>query len=99
MTTNSRKLITRTLLAALALVSFSFRSHAVVTPEHGSLTNLDKRVTEQPKAALTPERTAALDKARRRIPDLQIDFDDIIASPKWIRSQKGFLTSPFERGG
>jgi hypothetical protein len=83
---------------ALALACFACRSQAVVAPEIGSLTNLDKRITGQPMAALAPKRAAALNKVRARIPDIQIDFDDIVVSPKWIRSQKGFLSRPLDRG-
>jgi hypothetical protein len=99
MTIDSRLIAARTLLTALVLACFTCPSQAGVAPEHGSLTNLDKRITGQPKAALAPARVAAVDKARRRIPDIQIDFDDIVGSPKWIRSQKGFLSRPLDRGG
>ena len=99
MTTASRPIAVRSIFTAVALTCFMCRSQAVVAPEHGSLTNLDKRLTGQPKAALAPSRAAALDKARRRIPDIQIDFDDIVGSPRWVRSQNGFLNRPLNRGG
>jgi hypothetical protein len=83
----------------LALVLFAQGSYAAVAPEHGSPINFDKRISKQTKAALAPQRTVALNKLRARIPDIKLDFDDIVGSPKWIRSQKGFLTRPLERGG
>ncbi len=96
---DSRLIVSPRLFVALVLCCFSYRSPAVVAPEHGSLTNIDKRITGQARADLGPERTVALNRVRARIPDIQIDFDEIVGSPKWIRSRRGFLTSPRQNGG
>jgi hypothetical protein len=67
---------------------------AVAPANHAEVASLDQRLAAKQPFVLSPERVAALDHARAQIPDLQVDFDQIVGSPKWVRSQRGFLTGP-----
>jgi hypothetical protein len=63
---------------------------AVPSPaNHAEVASIDQRLAAKQPLLLAPERVAALDQARARIPDLQVDFDEIVGSPKWIRVGKG----------
>src|SRR6266508_5973696 len=76
----------------LSACGFTHSSFAVTAPASPGLTNVDKRMLGAPAAPfLEPARAAALDRARASIPDIKVDLDEIVASPKWVRSQNGFL--------
>jgi hypothetical protein len=77
-------------------------------PDHEELPNLDRRLeiaAQKAKAAATNvvtvtisakrlARDEAATKLRARLPEVQIDYDEIIGSPKWIAARDGFLTGP-----
>jgi len=68
---------------------------AVIAPALPELPNFDKRVAVAgPTATETPAQKAAAVRAKARIPELQIDYDSTLASPKWVYSKKGFLSRP-----
>ncbi len=46
-----------------------------------------------------PDHRAALAKLKTRLPDVRVDFDELLGSPKWISSAHGFLTGPNGGGG
>jgi hypothetical protein len=61
----------------------------------GQLPNFDRRIEFAPqRAALDPQRQAAADQLRARIPAARIDLDEVLAAPKWVLNTEGFLTGP-----
>jgi hypothetical protein len=48
----------------------------------------------RPPAPVPPERLQALERLRERLPDMQVDFDDVVRSPRFMHSRSGFLTAP-----
>lgn len=64
------------------------------------LPNFDQRtdINAQP-AAPSLDHRAALANLKTRLPDAQVDFDELLGSPKWISSPHGFLTGPNGSGG
>ena len=85
-----RERISRSLIAVFALGIVS-NALAVVEPSRPALTNLDARQKE-PGRSLPAEKRHAAAELRNRLPQAQIDFDEITASPKRICTTAGFLT-------
>jgi hypothetical protein len=61
-----------------------------------SLTNFDHRASARlnapAKSAIQAGQQAANAELKRRAPDVVVDFDSVLGSPKWIRSEAGTLT-------
>src|SRR2546425_956704 len=72
-------------------------ARAFKEPAHETPANFDRR---QPRAnpAPSPERAAALAQLRERLPQLQIDFDEIRGTPKRIAAADGFLSGANGQG-
>src|SRR5712692_2292264 len=83
------------LLGAAGL--FLPEARAFKEPGHATPADFDRR---QPRAnpALSPERAAALAQLRERLPELQIDFDQIRGTPKRIAAADGFLSGANGQG-
>src|SRR5208283_1791293 len=45
-------------------------------------------------AATDADRAAALAKLKSLVPDVKVDYDDVVGSPSWIIAPHGFLTGP-----
>src|SRR5256885_1741122 len=69
------------------------QAFAFQEPARAMLPNFDRRLPPQP-LALDPQRQAAVDQLKSRIPALRVDLDDVLASPKWILNPAGFLSGP-----
>src|SRR5439155_25801600 len=60
-----------------------------------SLPNFDIRQTNRTKSPqLDTTREAALNRLQSRIPGINVDLDDVLASPKFVYNQLGFLSRP-----
>jgi outer membrane protein assembly factor BamB len=78
------------LLANCALVVSAF-----VVPEEPQLPDFDQRYDNPGRAlVLGAERDAALAELSEQLPNIQVDFDEIVQAPRWIWSTEGFLTWP-----
>src|SRR5213075_927117 len=75
---------------ALGVLSNAF---AVVEPSRPALTNFDGRQKELVRSLPAGKRQAAT-ALRERLPQAQIDFDEITGSPKRVAATDGFLTGP-----
>src|SRR5437899_1724315 len=88
---------TRILLLAVCiffvLFGFGNLSLAFRTPDRPMLPDFDKRLPAQPQA-LDPQRQAAADALRTRIPTVRVGLDELLGSPRWILNTQGFLTGP-----
>ena len=62
------------------------------------LPNFDKRTPGEPAGPLTNQ-TPALARLRSRLPGVRVDFDDLLSTPDWISSTRGFLSGPGGEGG
>src|SRR5213596_3670612 len=73
------------------------QGRAFKEPGHETPADFDRR---QPRAnpALSPDRAAALAQLRERLPELQIDFDEIRGTPKRIAAADGFLSGQNGQG-
>jgi hypothetical protein len=83
------------MLVLSPLMAFAYKP-----PAEPPLPNFDQRLTahvSRTKAAI-PARDAALGQLRGRVPDVQIEFDEVIETPRWIASPRGFLTGPDAQG-
>ncbi|MDB6064476.1 MAG: hypothetical protein JWR26_684 [Pedosphaera sp.] len=57
------------------------------------LPNFDQRMEDNLDAAFpTSDQTLALTELKSVIPDVRVDFDELLGSPAWITSARGFLT-------
>jgi uncharacterized repeat protein (TIGR01451 family) len=83
-------------LLAIAVV-FLPEARAFKQPGHETPANFDRRQL-RPNPTLSPERSAALAQLRERLPQLQIDFDEIRGTPKRIAAADGFLSGPNGQG-
>ncbi|EEF63422.1 M36 family metallopeptidase [Pedosphaera parvula] len=63
------------------------------------LANFDKRLESTAKPAKAPTRqNQAIAEFNTRLPDVNIQLDEILQTPKWISSTKGFLSGPDGKG-
>jgi uncharacterized repeat protein (TIGR01451 family) len=64
-------------------------------PEQAGPPDFDRRQTAASVAArpAAPKRVA-LESLARRVPGLQVSFDDLLGTPRWVRANDGFLTGP-----
>ena len=60
------------------------------TLSSAELANFDRRQTNAVASASLP----GLSRLRAALPDVQVHFDPILGSPRWITSPSGFLTGP-----
>ena len=59
------------------------------------LTPVDRRLElARPPVPLPPERLQALERLRERLPEAEVQFDDVVRSPRFVHSRSGFLTAP-----
>lgn len=78
----------RQILFLLLLVTWPIQLPAVLTPTSQPLQNYDRR-TALPQPS-SPQQIG-LQSLRARVPDAKVSFDPITASPRWVRSDLGFL--------
>ncbi len=77
------------------VVSLGITSCAVAVAQNSDrLANLDRRREGLVQSELSTERAAAATVLQNRIPGVQINVDDILASPNFIYSPQGFLSAP-----
>jgi hypothetical protein len=94
-----RNALIRGALAAWVL-SFPLAVVAQQAPAHGVLPDFDKRLEGKgARVSLPFERRAAVEALGGRVPQLAVDWDPIICSPKAIYSRSGFLSGPTGEGG
>jgi hypothetical protein len=81
------------LLAASLAAQFVIPLGAQQLP--AELAPVDRRLElARPPARLSSERVESLERLRERLPDMQVDFDDVVRSPRFLHSRSGFLTAP-----
>ncbi len=87
----------RTFATVLYAAAFLVRLNAwaVVPPEQRALSNFDRR-SNLPSQALgeTPAQRSAVNLLQERISNIQVDFDEFLGTPRFVRSPDGFLTGP-----
>src|SRR5437867_3410829 len=86
------KLSCRTVVVVFAIGALS-NAFGIVEPFRPALTNSDVR-QRQLGLRVPAENVHAAVKLRERLPETQIDFDEITGSPKRIATTRGFLTGP-----
>jgi len=82
----------RTVVVLFAIGALS-NAFGIVEPFQPALTNFDVR-QRQFGLRVPAEKVHAAAKLRERLPEAQIDFDEITSSPKRIATTRGFLTAP-----
>jgi hypothetical protein len=86
-------------LSTLALIVWVSRAMAFHQPDRPGLPNFDKRAANGAQIASQDEGARAeLKRLRAQVPDVQVDFHGILASPAWIHSATGFLSGPAGNG-
>src|SRR5262245_27428747 len=75
------------LCAATVVQAFGF-----VQPARPQLSNFNKPAP--PTAEIPPGKRAATAHLQARLPTARVDFDDTIASPKFVFASDGFLSGP-----
>ncbi|MDB6123972.1 MAG: hypothetical protein JWQ71_2965 [Pedosphaera sp.] len=89
------KNIRRILLAGVSFTFGLITAFGALPSIHSDLPNFDKRGGLSRKAALpSTNNAAALTQLKTDLPDVQVDFDETIGTPKLISSKRGFLTGP-----
>jgi hypothetical protein len=64
-------------------------------PERPPLANIDKRASVPLKAGIVPAaQEAALARLLEKDAGTEVDFDNVLGTPKFIRAREGFLTGP-----
>ena len=86
------KLSRRTVVVVFAIGALS-NALAILEPSRPALANFDVR-QRQFGLRVPAEKVHAAAKLRERLPEAQIDFDEITSSPKRIATTRGFLTAP-----
>src|SRR5439155_5983354 len=88
------------LLTALALVGVLLGGTglAQVRPAREPLPNFDLRSAAAPKAEDQAERQRGLAHLAEMLPSARTDFHPLLGSPRFVRSQDGFLTGPQGQG-
>ena len=87
-----RHLITSICIVAVAsVVAADLHEHPA---EERSARVFDKRRDTNRVAALDSTREASRSRLARHISALKVDFDDILASPKFVLNSEGFLSGP-----
>ena len=79
----------------LLAVSLTSTTLAILPPQHTPLPNYDKR-PDVSDAVLT-QRHAGGNQLQAKVPDLKWELDEKIGSPKWVRSENGFLTGSIRK--
>jgi hypothetical protein len=87
------------LAACAGLLLALTEASGVVPPAEGDLPNFDRRprdgaVRAQAQAA---HRDAVIH-LQTQVADAQVEFDEILGTPKWVRSERGVLSGPNGRG-
>src|SRR5260221_1917657 len=82
----------------LALACLTLRLQAAgaeqLAHEHKSLPNLDKRVRLEPEPSRVNDRQRGLAHLQELDPDVRVDFEPLLGTPKWIGSPQSFLSGP-----
>src|SRR5687768_7121865 len=80
-------------MSVLIILLATSDARAVIAPALPELPNFDKRLaaTNQTRR-YTIEQSNALTQAKARIPSLEVEFDQIVGSPRWVRAKKGLLS-------
>jgi uncharacterized repeat protein (TIGR01451 family) len=73
-------------------------ARAFAPPQHGQLPNLDLRARDAGTKAAATNRNATVAQLTAAVPDVRVDFDEVIGSPKWVLSRGGFLSGPSAQG-
>jgi uncharacterized repeat protein (TIGR01451 family) len=81
--------------ATFAFISFQGPALAFDKPGHAHLSDFDKR---SGPAEVAPERVAAAERLKGRLPYLHVDYDRIVNAPKMVVARDGFLSGPRGRG-
>ena len=83
-------------MLAVALLGLFFTASAWSAVTRESLTNFDQRATAlvaaPAKATSIAGQKAARAELKSRAPDVVVDFDPMLGSPKWVRSSAGKLS-------
>jgi hypothetical protein len=85
----SRKLFLSTLVL-ISLLS-GLQAFSFIAPEGKRIENFDLR-TGAAEAAPSPAQTNALNYLRSLVPAVRVEFDPVVASPKFISAREGFLS-------
>jgi autotransporter-associated beta strand protein len=65
-----------------------------------ALPNFDKRLAIPGRPfSVTDSQQVAVVRLQQRVPDVQVDFDDVLGSPEFVRPRTGFLTGRDGEGG
>jgi uncharacterized repeat protein (TIGR01451 family) len=76
-------------------LALSFNVMAILPPGREPLPDLDRRRSLEAKLdAPSADQRKAADKLRERVPNAQIDFDELRGSPKFVTVPSGFLSRP-----
>jgi hypothetical protein len=83
----------------LLLAATSLASPVAQAQAQAELPSFDQRAITANSLTTAEGQRAALAHVRSLLPDAQVDFDELVGSPKWIRSPRGFLTGTNGAGG
>ncbi len=72
---------------------------AATIPDREPLPNFDSREKSAAAAPPTGTRKKARESLRSRLPEVDVDFDEVSGAPKFIRSPRGFLSGRNGSGG
>jgi len=75
-----------------ALAAKNLKATAAKALAEGRFKNFDKRVDGKPVPPLTERQRLAVEALRGEVPDVQVDFDPLTGSPKYVVSTTRFLT-------
>src|SRR5580693_9425637 len=82
----------------LLLGTQTYASVASAARAAWELPNFDGRIASETATSLT-NRAPALAQLRSRLPGVNVDFDELLSTPSWISSTRGFLSGPGGEGG
>lgn len=91
------RLLVRSLAMAASVFSPSVRAND--RHEHRGVTVFDGRREMERDVTLDARREDALSRLVQRIPAVRVDFDDMVASPKFVFNSEGFLSGPDDEEG
>jgi hypothetical protein len=83
------------LVAATAVFFNALLTPAFQPPEQPTLPNIDKREAVAPRQqGAIADQTKALTELRAQVPQIKVDFDPLIGSPKFVSVAGGLLSGP-----
>jgi len=92
-----KPLLSHQLLLIMLLSLFTVNSSAVLSSGRSGLPDFDHRAGGATAAAVKARRATAAE-LQSQVPGVQVDFDEVAGSPKWIRSPEGYLSGPGGQG-